>query len=278
MSAARDLRNGDKITFGRVDAIYCTSEGTPTVTEGDWSRRADSPGRFILVSGCPRAISECRGAHGACHTAAAGFENAVDVAVAADFQRRRDRPSCGTPRRGTWRIDRRSLGCSGENDVTARVARKRTKTWSHWPTPRTGKNHVVGALKEQPRHRRRRSGRGRGLPLPGDRRAGTCLLHRPLVANYVDNPGRTLDHGYDLGQQIVHDDLRGHGHGIRRPELGRRNDYSLVLGGSAAAREDQHYDYARNRAIRAHAPKSTRVRAAAPYGVVRARHDAGGQW
>lgn len=39
VSAARELRNGDKITFGRVDAIYCASEsGLPTVTEGDWSR------------------------------------------------------------------------------------------------------------------------------------------------------------------------------------------------------------------------------------------------
>jgi DNA-binding winged helix-turn-helix (wHTH) protein len=38
VSAARDLRNGDKLTFGRVDAIYCTSDGTPTVTEGNWSQ------------------------------------------------------------------------------------------------------------------------------------------------------------------------------------------------------------------------------------------------
>jgi DNA-binding winged helix-turn-helix (wHTH) protein len=39
LRAAHELRDGDRITFGRVDAIYCTSEsGIPTVTEGDWSR------------------------------------------------------------------------------------------------------------------------------------------------------------------------------------------------------------------------------------------------
>jgi hypothetical protein len=39
LSTARELRHGDKITFGRVDAIYFASEsGIPTVTEGDWSR------------------------------------------------------------------------------------------------------------------------------------------------------------------------------------------------------------------------------------------------
>jgi len=37
--AARELRDGDKIAFGRVDAVYCASEaGMPTVTEGDWPR------------------------------------------------------------------------------------------------------------------------------------------------------------------------------------------------------------------------------------------------
>jgi hypothetical protein len=37
--AAHELRDGEKITFGRVDAIYCSSEsGIPTVTEGDWAR------------------------------------------------------------------------------------------------------------------------------------------------------------------------------------------------------------------------------------------------
>jgi len=37
--AARELRDGDKIAFGRVDAIFCASEsGIPTVTEGDWPR------------------------------------------------------------------------------------------------------------------------------------------------------------------------------------------------------------------------------------------------
>ena len=37
LRAAHELRDGDRITFGRVDAIYCTSEsGIPTVTEGDW--------------------------------------------------------------------------------------------------------------------------------------------------------------------------------------------------------------------------------------------------
>ncbi len=40
VGAARELRDGDKIVFGRVDAVYCASEsGIPTVTEGDWSRR-----------------------------------------------------------------------------------------------------------------------------------------------------------------------------------------------------------------------------------------------
>jgi DNA-binding winged helix-turn-helix (wHTH) protein len=39
VTARRELRHGDKITFGRVDAIYCASEsGMPTVTEGGWSR------------------------------------------------------------------------------------------------------------------------------------------------------------------------------------------------------------------------------------------------
>jgi DNA-binding winged helix-turn-helix (wHTH) protein len=38
--AARELRDGDKIAFGRVDAVYCASEsGIPTVTEGDWSHQ-----------------------------------------------------------------------------------------------------------------------------------------------------------------------------------------------------------------------------------------------
>ena len=37
--AARELRDGDRIAFGRVDAVYCASEsGIPTVTEGDWPR------------------------------------------------------------------------------------------------------------------------------------------------------------------------------------------------------------------------------------------------
>ncbi len=37
--AARELREGDKIAFVRVDAIYYASDaGVPTVTEGDWSR------------------------------------------------------------------------------------------------------------------------------------------------------------------------------------------------------------------------------------------------
>jgi DNA-binding winged helix-turn-helix (wHTH) protein len=40
VSAARELRDGDKIAFGRVDAIFCASEsGIPTVTEGDWPHR-----------------------------------------------------------------------------------------------------------------------------------------------------------------------------------------------------------------------------------------------
>ena len=35
----RVLRDGDKITFGRVEAYYCASEsGPPTVTIGGWSR------------------------------------------------------------------------------------------------------------------------------------------------------------------------------------------------------------------------------------------------
>lgn len=39
--AARELRDGDKIAFGRVDALYCASEsGIPTVTEGDWSHQS----------------------------------------------------------------------------------------------------------------------------------------------------------------------------------------------------------------------------------------------
>jgi DNA-binding winged helix-turn-helix (wHTH) protein len=39
LRAALELRDGDKIMFGRVDALYCASEsGIPTVTEGDWSR------------------------------------------------------------------------------------------------------------------------------------------------------------------------------------------------------------------------------------------------
>ena len=39
--SARELHDGDKITFGRVDAVYCASEsGVPTVTEGDWSRQS----------------------------------------------------------------------------------------------------------------------------------------------------------------------------------------------------------------------------------------------
>jgi pSer/pThr/pTyr-binding forkhead associated (FHA) protein len=37
--AERELRDGDRITFGQVDALYCASEaGPPTVTVGDWSR------------------------------------------------------------------------------------------------------------------------------------------------------------------------------------------------------------------------------------------------
>jgi DNA-binding winged helix-turn-helix (wHTH) protein len=37
--SARELRDGDKIAFGRVDALYCESEsGIPTVTEGKWPR------------------------------------------------------------------------------------------------------------------------------------------------------------------------------------------------------------------------------------------------
>jgi DNA-binding winged helix-turn-helix (wHTH) protein len=36
--SARELRHGDRLTFGRVDAVYCASEsGVPTVTEG-WPR------------------------------------------------------------------------------------------------------------------------------------------------------------------------------------------------------------------------------------------------
>jgi DNA-binding winged helix-turn-helix (wHTH) protein len=39
LSAARELRDGDRIGFGRVDAVYCASEsGLPTVTEGEWSQ------------------------------------------------------------------------------------------------------------------------------------------------------------------------------------------------------------------------------------------------
>jgi DNA-binding winged helix-turn-helix (wHTH) protein len=39
--SARELRDGDKIAFGRVDAVYCASEsGIPTVTEGDWSHKS----------------------------------------------------------------------------------------------------------------------------------------------------------------------------------------------------------------------------------------------
>jgi pSer/pThr/pTyr-binding forkhead associated (FHA) protein len=39
--STRELRDGDKIAFGHVDAVYCASEsGIPTVTEGDWSRRS----------------------------------------------------------------------------------------------------------------------------------------------------------------------------------------------------------------------------------------------
>jgi DNA-binding winged helix-turn-helix (wHTH) protein len=39
LHGARVLRDGDKITFGRVEAYYCASEsGPPTVTIGDWSR------------------------------------------------------------------------------------------------------------------------------------------------------------------------------------------------------------------------------------------------
>jgi DNA-binding winged helix-turn-helix (wHTH) protein len=36
--AARELRDGDRIVFGRVDAVYFASaSGVPTVTVGDWS-------------------------------------------------------------------------------------------------------------------------------------------------------------------------------------------------------------------------------------------------
>jgi DNA-binding winged helix-turn-helix (wHTH) protein len=39
LRAALELRDGDKITFGRVDALFCASEsGMPTVTEADWAR------------------------------------------------------------------------------------------------------------------------------------------------------------------------------------------------------------------------------------------------
>lgn len=42
VSAARELRDGDKIVFGRVDAVYFSSAaGIPTVTVGDWSRQKD---------------------------------------------------------------------------------------------------------------------------------------------------------------------------------------------------------------------------------------------
>jgi DNA-binding winged helix-turn-helix (wHTH) protein len=39
LKGTRELRDGDKITFGRVEAVYCSSEsGPPTVTVGGWSR------------------------------------------------------------------------------------------------------------------------------------------------------------------------------------------------------------------------------------------------
>ena len=41
LRSARELHDGDKIAFGRVDAIFRTSEsGIPTVSEDDWSRRS----------------------------------------------------------------------------------------------------------------------------------------------------------------------------------------------------------------------------------------------
>jgi len=41
VSSIRELRDGDRIAFGRVDAVFCASEsGIPTVTEGDWSHRS----------------------------------------------------------------------------------------------------------------------------------------------------------------------------------------------------------------------------------------------
>ena len=42
VSSARELRDGDRIVFGRVDAVYFSSAaGIPTVTVGDWSRHKD---------------------------------------------------------------------------------------------------------------------------------------------------------------------------------------------------------------------------------------------
>jgi DNA-binding winged helix-turn-helix (wHTH) protein len=38
LTGARELRNGDRLRFGRIDAVFCSSaSGLPTVTQGDWS-------------------------------------------------------------------------------------------------------------------------------------------------------------------------------------------------------------------------------------------------
>ncbi len=38
---ARELRDGDRLAFGSVDAVFFSSEsGLPTVTQGPWSRAA----------------------------------------------------------------------------------------------------------------------------------------------------------------------------------------------------------------------------------------------
>jgi DNA-binding winged helix-turn-helix (wHTH) protein len=39
LQGSRELRDGDKITFGQIEVLYCASEsGPPTVTVGGWSR------------------------------------------------------------------------------------------------------------------------------------------------------------------------------------------------------------------------------------------------
>jgi DNA-binding winged helix-turn-helix (wHTH) protein len=42
LTGVHELRNGDRLRFGRIDAVFCSSaSGLPTVTQVDWSHEGD---------------------------------------------------------------------------------------------------------------------------------------------------------------------------------------------------------------------------------------------